>query len=140
MIALDSSVIVAALAWWHGSHDVAAAVVASELQSRRGLIVAAHALCESYSVLTRLPEPYRAPCHETAEALIGTFKSTKVVGFPAPEIWNVIDDLASSVLAGGIIYDAVILRTVEAAGATTLLTFNPRHFERLNPHIRIQEP
>lgn len=55
MLAVDSSVVVAAFASWHERHDLAT----SALDERPS--APAHALLESYSVLTRLPAPMRAP-------------------------------------------------------------------------------
>jgi predicted nucleic acid-binding protein len=49
-------------------------------------------------------------------------------------------DLASNDIAGGSVYDAAILRTAESAGATSLLTFNARDFERFSSQVRVRVP
>ena len=48
MIAADSSVVVAALLDWHEAHE-------ASRQAAQGAVIPAHALAETYSVLTRLP-------------------------------------------------------------------------------------
>lgn len=55
MIVCDTSVLVAAFARWHDSHDVAATAV------RRADALIDHVAVETFSVLTRLPAPRRAP-------------------------------------------------------------------------------
>ena len=52
---VDSGVIVAAFAPWHERHSDAIAVMVDKPQA------VAHSLVETYSVLTRLPAPFRAP-------------------------------------------------------------------------------
>ena len=51
MKVVDSSVVVAALIDWHPHHDIALRVLGKKPR------IVAHALIESYSVLTRLPAP-----------------------------------------------------------------------------------
>src|SRR3989441_13166825 len=51
----DSSVVVAAFASWHETHDSARRVLDGALR------LVAHCALETYSVLTRLPPPHRAP-------------------------------------------------------------------------------
>jgi predicted nucleic acid-binding protein len=140
MIAIDSNVIVAALAPWHERHEAAAAAVEKALSSRAGVVIPAHALLEAYSVLTRLPEPYRARGLDVADALQRTFSSATIAGFPVKGVWEMLADLASNDIAGGSVYDAAILRTAESAGATSLLTFNARDFERFSSQVRVRVP
>jgi predicted nucleic acid-binding protein len=59
---------------------------------------------------------------------------------PARSTWQIIADLADAGVVGGAIHDASILKTAENAGATSLLTLNPRDFERFNSQIRIDVP
>ncbi len=64
MIACDTSVLVAAFARWHESHMAAATAV------RRCDALIDHAVIETFSVLTRLPAPRRAP--RAAQLIDGT--------------------------------------------------------------------
>ena len=140
MIAVDSSVLVAALAPWHHRHDDSLAALNRALASRRGVVIPAHAILETYSVLTRLPEQFRASGRDVATALRETLSSVTIAPFPAGSTWQIITDLAEAGIVGGAIYDASILKTAENAGATSLLTLDRRDFERFNSHIRIEEP
>ena len=54
MIALDTSVAVATFGAWHELHEVARAALTTDSR------LTAHTALETYSVLTRLPEPFRA--------------------------------------------------------------------------------
>src|SRR5438132_12231829 len=53
--AADSSLVVAAFASWHEKHDAARRVLNGALR------LIEHCVLETYSVLTRLPAPHRAP-------------------------------------------------------------------------------
>lgn len=63
MIALDTSVLVASFSTWHEAHDAALRA------TREDAWLPAHVLLESYSILTRMPEPYRAAPDVVAEYL-----------------------------------------------------------------------
>ena len=140
MIALDSSVIVAALTSWHRKREAAAAAVEKALGSRSGVIIPIHALLEAYSVMTRIPALFRLLPAEAWELLSRNFAHVRLAMLPASAIWPLLAALSSADLGGGSMYDAAILAAAESAGASALLTFNVRHFERLRPHIRIEEP
>src|SRR5258707_811905 len=57
LVALDTSVIIALVSGWHERHAAVTALVEGELDRGSGLLLATHALIESYAVLTRLPPP-----------------------------------------------------------------------------------
>jgi len=93
--ALDSSVVVAALASWHEHHDAALAAVQEALSSEAGAIVPGHALVEAYSVLTRLPRPHRLRPADAARALQDTFEGrATIVGLDEPALWAPLDGVA----------------------------------------------
>jgi predicted nucleic acid-binding protein len=113
VIAVDTSVVVAGFASWHEGHRSAAAVLARRPR------VPAHVLVESYSVLTRLPPPHRAPPDLVAAFLTDRFRQEPLV-LPAPAHVELIRTLAAAGLAGGAAYDALIAATAHHAGATLL--------------------
>jgi predicted nucleic acid-binding protein len=113
LIAVDTSVVVAAFASWHEAHPDAAAVL-----SRRPRIPA-HVLVESFSVLTRLPPPHRAPAGLVASFLDQRFREAPLV-LPARAHRDLVSKAADLGLAGGAIYDALIAATARHAGATLL--------------------
>jgi len=118
LIAVDSSVVIACFAPWHERHALAREVLAEKPQ------LPAHTGLEAYSVLTRLPEPFRAEPHIVAEFLQATFTADRLV-LGAEEQAALPGRLAGLGICGGEVYDALIGFTVRAAGAE-LVTLDRR--------------
>lgn len=131
--ALDTSVIVAALLGWHESHAPALeALVGASAPRGYRLLVPAPALVEAYSVLTRLPAPHRIAPAQAFELLAGSFeRRAAVVSLGEAETWGFLRTAAERGLAGGLVYDALILHCAIKGGASRLLTLDRRDFERL---------
>lgn len=132
MIAVDTSVVVAAFASWHEGHATAAATLA-----RRPRLPAQVAL-ESFSVLTRLPAPHRAPAQVVAEFLGTAFPATPLTLSGAAQL-ALIELAARAGLAGGAIYDALIAATAKQAKAT-LVTRDRRAlstYEAIGAHVEL---
>jgi predicted nucleic acid-binding protein len=113
VIAVDTSVVVAGFASWHEGHRLAAAALLREPR------VPAHVLVETYSVLTRLPPPHRAP-----SAIVTAFLAQRFHQAPltlAPRAWlRFLDVVAGLGITGGAAYDALVAETARRAGATLL--------------------
>jgi predicted nucleic acid-binding protein len=111
--ALDSSVLVAAFAAWHEAHELAR----RECKQRAHPI--GQSLAESYSVLTRLPEPHRA-----GPSLVSQFLQQKMFGEPlvldAASTRTLPSRLAELGISGGATYDAVIALTAAAHDAVLM--------------------
>lgn len=118
MIALDSSVVIACFGPWHEGHALARDVLA--LAPR----LPAHAGLEAYSVLTRLPEPFRAEPGLVAEFLRRTFTASRLV-LRAVELAGLPGRLAGFGVCGGAVYDALTGLTAQSAGAE-LVTLDRR--------------
>lgn len=128
--ALDTSCMVAAVCTWHEHH--AAALAAIELRLDRGehLAVAAHALVETYAVLTRLPAPHRLAPDDAWRLVKANFVETaSVVALSGPTHITLLSRLAKNGISGGRSYDAVIAMCASQGKVNTLLTFHPRHFD-----------
>ena len=113
MIALDTSVVVAAFASWHQGH---ASAVAALAQNPR---LPAQVFVEAYSVLTRLPPPHRAPAEVAMEFLIERFPGA-LLTLPGAAHRDLVTLAAKVGLAGGTIYDALVAATAKRAAATLL--------------------
>lgn len=113
MIAVDTSVIVAAFASWHEGHRSALAALARKPR------VPAHVLIETYSVLTRLPAPHRAPADLVAVFLTERFPEAPLF-LPPRDHLRLIEEAAGAGLTGGSIYDALIATTARHAKARLL--------------------
>jgi predicted nucleic acid-binding protein len=114
----DASAIVAAFAPWHPHHDAAL----EALQGSSDLV--AHAELEAYSVLTRLPPPFRVDPSLAAEYLDSRFTGSRHV-LPSKARRRFTSRLAASGIAGGRVYDALIAATAMSR-ELTLITCDRR--------------
>jgi predicted nucleic acid-binding protein len=113
VIAIDTSLVVALFASWHEAHEAARAAVPAEVQ------LSAHVLLESYSVLTRLPPPHRAPAEVVASFLRERFPR-KLLTLPGNRHRSLLQSLTDGGITGGSVYDALVAATAQHAGATLL--------------------
>ena len=98
------------------------------------MVVAAPALVESYAVLTRLPAPYRTSAADALFLLeLNFIEQAEVVSLKAEDYVSLLRSAAPGGVAGGRIYDAVILECAIRVGATVLLTLNEGHFRSFQP-------
>lgn len=109
----DSSVIVPSLVRWHPLHRQAAAALA---EVRR---VPAHALAESFSVLTRLPPPRSVRPAMAHRLLVSAFPEEPLT-LSARGCAAVLRRLAEADIGGGHTYDAVVAATAAEAGLCLL--------------------
>ncbi len=105
----DSSVVIAGFASWNEYHEAAI----EALGDTRDLV--AHAELESYSVLTRLPEPLRAEPKLVAEHLREDYPGRRMV-LSESERCKLIAWLAQLSIAGGAVYDALVAATAAHHG------------------------
>jgi predicted nucleic acid-binding protein len=108
-VTADSSVVIAAFASWNQYHDAAI----EALGDARDLV--AHAELESYSVLTRLPEPFRAEPGLVAEYLREDYPGRRMI-LPEPERRALVARFAQLSIAGGAVYDAMVAATAAHHG------------------------
>ncbi len=113
MIAVDSSVVIAAFASWHEHHARALKAFA-----RRPRLIA-HAAVEAYSVLTRLPPPHRAR-PDIVQAFIGQRFNEPFLGLSDTGHRDLLAMVASSEILGGQTYDALIAFTAAQHDALLL--------------------
>lgn len=132
---------VAAVCTWHERHAAAAAEIERRLEAGDRLAIAAHALVETYAVLTRLPAPHRlAPADAWALVKTNFVDQADVVSLDARAHASLLAQLATAGVGGGRTYDAVIAACARQAHAGTLLTFNPRHFDPPSDGMLVLEP
>ncbi|MBI3043189.1 MAG: type II toxin-antitoxin system VapC family toxin [Betaproteobacteria bacterium] len=110
MKAADTSLVVAAFASWHESHE------ASRRALDGGLRLIEHCALETYSVLTRLPPP-----HRVSSAVVRDFLTAR---FPQPFLRlseraykDFILGLPDRGVTGGAAYDALVAATAAGSGA-----------------------
>lgn len=133
MIAVDSSVAIAAFATWNQHHRVALDFLNAEHEA----LLPAHAALETYSVLTRLPQPYRATAAVVGEFLDSWFGG-ELAQLPPAEHAAFRQRLVALGIAGGAVYDALIAWTARHIGAS-LATLDKRAsttYEQLGVDVR----
>ena len=110
MIAVDSSIAVAAFAPWHERHEQARHVMSD------GPRIVAHAALETYAVLTRLPPPFRAPAEAAASFLARRFPDPPLA-LDEEAQGTLVSRLLDRGIEGSAVYDAIIALTAAASGA-----------------------
>src|ERR1043165_2117421 len=128
-IAFDTIIIVAAVATWQEAHSAARPAI-ERLSAENTLIVPLHALMEAYSVLTRLPRPYRAKPRAASRSIRELVGVLAGVARSSSDVWPLRETVPTRSISGGRIYDAAMARAARAAGAEAILTTNIRHFWR----------
>jgi predicted nucleic acid-binding protein len=132
---------VAAVCSWHERHRAAAGEIERRLDRGETLAVAAHALTETYAVLTRLPAPHRlAPADAWALVEANFVTEATIVTLDVAAYTGLLSRLSSDGIGGGRVYDAVIGDCASLAAVGTILTFNPRHFEPPPRGVAVVEP
>jgi predicted nucleic acid-binding protein len=122
---------IAAVCSWHERHDAATAAIERRLQRGERIAVAAHALIETYAVLTRLPAPHRLRPDDAWTLIRANFvEGAEVAVLEVEEHIALLERLSAVGLGGGRTYDAVIAACANRVKAVALLTLNPRHFDR----------
>lgn len=118
---VDTSVAVALLVADHASHETVTRAV-----GRRRLGLAGHAAFETFSVLTRLPQPARRQPHDVSRMLRAAFPVSRFLG--ADDAATLLRRIAGLGIAGGGVYDALV-GAVAAAHGMPLVTRDTRALE-----------
>jgi predicted nucleic acid-binding protein len=108
--AADTSLVIAAFASWHDSHEAARRAL------DQGLRLVEHCALETYSVLTRLPPPHRASGDVVRDYLKARF-SQSFLRLSAPAYRTFIVELHGRGVAGGSAYDALVAATAAGCNA-----------------------
>jgi predicted nucleic acid-binding protein len=135
VIAADTSVAVPGALPWHEAHAAVGAVLSEDR-----IALPAHAAVETYSVLTRLPEPHRLPPRVVRDYLRHAFEP-QLLTLDGDVHQRLLERAADAGITGGRIYDAVVAATAREAGAT-LLTRDRRAtrvYELLGVDFRLVE-
>jgi predicted nucleic acid-binding protein len=132
---------IAAVCSWHERHAAAAAAIEHRLARGERRAVAAYALVEVYSVLTRLPSPHRLAPRDAWTLVHANFMvKGRIVTLAGAEYARLLARLAEQGIGGGRVYDAVIGECARRAGAGVLLTLNKQDFDPSPDGVSIIEP
>ena len=112
MIAPDSSVVIAALAPWHGAHREARAALAGDAVG-----LPAHVAFETTSALSRMPEGQRIAPAVVLEALERGF-AKPWLSMDSEALRDALQRAVGAGVRGGALYDALIAATAAHHDAT----------------------
>jgi predicted nucleic acid-binding protein len=138
-VLVDTSCLVAAALTQHEHHRATIDDLSRRRASGHRLLVAAHALLESYAVLTRLPAPHRLAPADAWAILDRNWGRAETIALTAPESRRVMQRHASRGLGGGRVYDGCIAECARKGKAGEILTWNLRHFEAIT-EIKVTSP
>ena len=110
MKAADTSLVIAAFASWHESHEAARRALDG------GLRLIEHCALETYSVLTRLPPPHRTSGDVVRDFLEARFPQP-LLRLSAQAHKSFILGLPDRGVTGGAAYDALVAATAAGCGA-----------------------
>lgn len=138
----DTSCMVAAVASWHERHEHTLAAFEQRFDDREQMVLAAPALIETFSVLTRLPPSHRISAKDALAVLEGSFLGQgRMTALDEADYVALLRRAPAESLAGGRMYDAVIVACAIKAKAAVLLTLNPADFRWVEPlGLRIVVP
>jgi predicted nucleic acid-binding protein len=125
----DSSVLVAAFYGAHVHHDPSLAAISTA--TKKTAFCAAHTLAEVYSVMTRLPVRPRIAPSQALLFVESIRERLTTVALSEREYYEVIASASERGIAGGKVYDALILRCAEKARAEAIVTWNLADFRLL---------
>jgi len=130
LIAVDATVIVAALVSWHERHEPAAAALEAAL-ARKSLVIPAPVLTESYSLLTRLPAQHRLTHADAFHLLRSSFATARIAASKTRDAWTALRRWSVAAIGGPDVFDLAVVEIAQEAGARSLLTFRKAEMERL---------
>ncbi len=126
----DTSALVAALIKQHDKHAWADA----QLQAAERPALCSHSLAELYSVLTASPQ-FRFTRLKATSVLESLAGQLEVLPLDMAQYLRAASRCQALHLQGGAIYDTLLAVAALEAGATHLVTLNPKHFRRLGEDV-----
>ena len=133
---LDTSVLVAAMVEGHPAHQRALPWLTRVANGEYAGLVAAHSIAELYAILTTLPVQPRLSADDALQLIkrniVGTFQ---IVALSDQDYIQIVEHLAELGVVGGVVYDALILRSALNAQVDQVVTLNEKDFRRAHPDL-----
>src|SRR5207253_479215 len=105
------------------------------------LVLAAHSMAETYSVLTRLPEHHRLRPDDALALIETNWGDTRLVALAGSDYRETLRRCRDVGIGGGGVYDALIAACARKARVKTLVTWDTEGFERfLEDEPAVQAP
>ena len=135
-IFVDTSVLVAGSVREHPHNIRSRAVLHEAATGKHEFLISAHSVGEVYSALTNLPlQPRITPIEAQTIIANNIIPHFQRVAVTAKMYETAITRCTEAGLAGGIIYDAILLECARRAGVKRIYTLNERDFRRLAPDL-----
>ncbi|HVO56905.1 MAG TPA: PIN domain-containing protein [Dongiaceae bacterium] len=136
----DTSVLIAVFLGDHVHHDASLRIFAAA--TKNDAACSTHTLAEVFAVLSALPlkPPISA---EQAGLFVGeVYQRLTPVSLDADECFQTVQEAAERGVAGGRIYDALLLQSARKCGAEMIYTWNLKHFQAIAPDLaqRMRNP
>jgi predicted nucleic acid-binding protein len=135
----DTSVLVAAMVEAHPAHVRSLHAFQRSLKDGQGW-VGAHSVAELFAVLTRMPvSPRIGPdlAHRLIQDNIES-SSLNLVALETSDYFAGLERMTEFGLAGGVIYDALILQSACKAQVDEIITLNEADFVRISSGLAIR--
>lgn len=98
--------------------------------------VAAHSLAELYATLSRLPIiPRISPTLALQLIQSNVVALRQIISLSSNDYVTILDRLASQKIAGGVVYDALLLHAAWIANVDRVVTLNPHDLRRVYPPL-----
>ena len=135
-VLFDTSLLVAAMVEGHPAHSHALPWLQRVKAKTDTGLIAAHTLAELYAILTRLPiNPRISPALALQLIRSNVLDGCTVVALSDVDYETLLEHLAGLGIAGGAIYDALLLHPAWKAGVDQVVTFNAHDFRRVYPAL-----
>lgn len=140
MILLDTSVLVAAIHLQHMHHDPSLRLL--ESATPEIACCSTHAIAELFAVITGMRSRPRTSALDATSLIQSMNKKLIFIELGADDYLAAMQQVSSLGLSGGIIYDALHVQCARKVNATTLYTWNIKHFRMIAPELAsiIQQP
>lgn len=102
----------------------------------------AHSLAEVYSTLTRMPGKHRISGEQAMLFINSIRERLSIIALTGDEYANALQSFSEHGIVGGGIYDALLAQCAVKAQASTIYTWNTRHYGLCGPEIthRLRTP
>jgi len=127
---LDTNCLVAVVCSWHGHHETTRREIERRDAAGEELVLSAHSLVETFSVLTRLPEPHRLSPKDAFALIEANWAETRLVALTGADYRVTLRRCRDASIGGGAVYDALIAACARKARVATLVTWDVADFER----------
>ena len=132
-IFFDTSVLIPAFAESHPNHKECFSLLEKTLTKKIDLITSAHALLEFYSVYSKLPLKTRISPLEIKKIMEeNIYPNFKIITLEEKDYREVISQISSLGLSGGIVYDLFHYMSARKAKANAVITYNDKDFHKVS--------